>query len=140
MNNRELMDFAEIHRFGVSFVCAQMIGEGYKIVSIDKDLSKNPQIIAKKDDLFSFVLVRTQVYPQKGEIKNDALIHAIMAFGNKHRAICYFAGIELSNAKAKNEKQKGRLKKGSTDAISFEVQDDLTALTTLNIIGYGIRI
>ncbi|MCK5706584.1 MAG: hypothetical protein KAI43_02935 [Candidatus Aureabacteria bacterium] len=120
MNNRELMDFAEIHRFGVSFVCAQMTNEGYKIISINKDFSKNPQIIAKKDDSFSFVLVRTQVYPKKGKIRNDALIHALMAYGNKHRAVCYFAGIELSNPKAKNEKQKGRLVKGSSFDVDYD--------------------
>jgi hypothetical protein len=33
-----------------------------------------------------------------------------------------------------------RLRKGTTDRLVFTVRDDLTALTTHNIIGYGMRI
>lgn len=33
-----------------------------------------------------------------------------------------------------------RLKKGTLDALSFEIRDDLTSLTTFNAIAYGIRI
>lgn len=33
-----------------------------------------------------------------------------------------------------------RLKKGSTDKVIFRVQDNLTGLTTFNIVSYGIRI
>jgi len=33
-----------------------------------------------------------------------------------------------------------RLKKGSTDKVIFRVNDDLSALTTFNIVAYGIRI
>jgi hypothetical protein len=33
-----------------------------------------------------------------------------------------------------------RLRKGTTDKLTFKIRDDLTGLTTHNAIGYGIRI
>jgi hypothetical protein len=127
MTKHELMTESEIHDFGVETVFGYLKKEGYTIEAVNTDLSKNPQIVAKKDDDLCFISVRTACYPKKGEIATEAEFFSILDGAQKHKAIPYFAAVGLCYADAKDEKEAGMPFKGAGFHISF---DGLLIMTT----------
>ena len=115
----ELMTIAEIHDFGVEIVYGYLQKEGHEIASVNTDLAMNPQIVARKDGLLQFIVVRTAVYPKKGTLDHQDRIklvgHAIAA-----GARCYFASVGIANAAGTDDTELSQAEKGAGYHVAFD--------------------
>lgn len=134
MTENQIMTQAEIHDFGVEVVFGSMKKDGYEIVAVNTDISKNPQIIAKKDGNLCFVVVRTACFPKKGEIASQEEFLHLLEGAQKHNAIPYFAAVGICYADAKDEKEAGTPFKGAPFHIAYNGLLIMTTLQNVKVI------
>ena len=120
MEPRELMTPQEIHDFGIEIVFGCLKKEGYVIEAVNVDPTKNPQIVAQKDNNLCFIIVRTDCYPNKGKIATEAEFFSILENAQKHNATPYFAPVWICYAEARDEKQAGIPYKAAPFQASYE--------------------
>ena len=113
------MTVEEIHNFGIEVVLTQLEKEEYEIQSINRKYNMNPQIIAKKSNQLSFIVVRTACYPAKGLLE-ETVHFKMIEQANKHNAIPYFASVGIANANTLSEKEISIPVKGSGFYIAYE--------------------
>ena len=77
-------------------VYKDLIDKGYEVLNVRKELDVNPQILAKKDDRFHMILVKTAYYPEMGIILPE-VIEQVRALGKKHNADCWYASVGRNN-------------------------------------------
>ncbi len=92
----EALTDEELHFLGIKVVFKALTDDGYKVLQVRKEMDINPQILATKDDVRYFIVVRTARYPDMGILKPEVaakvLIHA-----KKNNATCRFAGVGIAN-------------------------------------------
>jgi hypothetical protein len=133
-NNR--MSREEIHDFGVQIVCDEMEKGGYEILGANPSLSVTPQIVAKKNGRLCFVVVRTDVYPNKGILADEREVRRNLEHAKRNDAVCYFAGVGICNAAAKDagdEQAKGIPVKGGGFYVDFDGLKVITSIDRVNI-------
>lgn len=116
------MSLGDVHAFGVEIVFRQLEKDGWSIDSADAlaDLSREPQIVAKKDGELAFFVVRTDVFPKRGRFEEgqeafDKLVHHAKA----HGATCYFASVGIANSEGKNDEEMSVPVKGVAYNVEF---------------------
>jgi hypothetical protein len=135
VENKERMTREEIQDFGVQIVYEEMARDGYEILGANPSLAMTPQIVARKNGRLCFVVVRTDVYPNRGELAGDKELFYNLEHAERNNAICYFAGVGICNstaAEAGDEKAMGIPVKGDGFYVDF---DGLKVLTTIDRIG-----
>lgn len=120
MPKPELMTEAEIHDFGVEVVVGYLQKEGYAIEGINQNLGHNPQILARKGNLYKFVAVRTACYPNKGKIATPEEFMNLVKHAEKHGALPYFAAVGICNADSYTAEECGTPVKGAPYHIMFD--------------------
>jgi hypothetical protein len=132
MDRKEMMTGEEIHEFGVQIVCERMAGEGFEILGANPSPTMIPQIVARKDGRLCFVIVRTDLYPNKGRLAGDKEFFYILEHAERNEALCYFAGVGICNAVAV-ETGDGRAMGTAVRDQGFYVDfDGLKLLTTFD--------
>jgi hypothetical protein len=94
-----------------------------------------PQIVARKNGRLCFVVVRTDVYPNKGRLSDDREVFYNLEHAERNDALCYFASVGICNsaaAEAGDEKAMGVPVREGGFYVDF---DGLKVLTTLDRIG-----
>jgi hypothetical protein len=114
------MTSEEIHEFGIRTVFDYIKKEGHEIVSVNADVSLNPQIIAKKNGQLEFIVVRTACYPSKGEIENNKVAMNCIEHADKHKATLYFASVGIANSQGKSDAEMAVPVKGAGYYVAFE--------------------
>jgi hypothetical protein len=112
-----------------------MVKEGYEILGANPSPAVTPQIVARKNGKLCFVVVRTDVYPNKGRLADDREFFYNLEHAERNNAVCYFAGIGICNAAATDA--------GDEAAMGVPVRDDgfyvdfdgLKVMTTLDRAG-----
>lgn len=98
------MTAEELHFLGIKVVYKDMVDKGYNVLNVRKEMDINPQILASKDDIRYFIVVRTATYPDMGillpHIAADVLSH-----GTKHKATCLFASVGIANANGETDEE-----------------------------------
>jgi len=119
MNTPQIMSAEEIHDFGIEVVTSHLKKEGYAIESVNTKIGVNPQIVARKNGVLSFIAVRTACYPKKGILEPNVHFQMI-DFSDSHKAIPYFASVGICNANGKTEEEMGMPIKGVGFYVSFD--------------------
>jgi hypothetical protein len=135
VENKELMTREEIQDFGVQIVYEEMARDGYEILGANPSLAMTPQIVARKNGRLCFVVVRTDVYPNKGKLAGDKELFYNLEHAERNNAVCYFASVGICSseaAKAGDEKAMGIPAKGNGFYVDF---DGLKIMTTIERIG-----
>lgn len=135
MEVNERMTREEIQDFGVQIVCEEMVRDGYEILGANPSLAMTPQIVARKNGRLCFVLVRTDVYPNKGRLSGDREVFYNLEHAERNDALCYFASVGICNsaaAEAGDEKAMGIPVREGGFYVDF---DGLKVLTTIDRIG-----
>jgi len=109
----------ELHFLGIKVVYKAMVDEGYKILQVRKEMDINPQILATKDGVRYFILVRTARYPDMGVLKPDVAAR-MLKHAKKNDATCLFAGVGIANAEGENEKEMALPVKAGEYYINFK--------------------
>lgn len=133
--DKELMTTAEIHDFGIEVVFRYLKKEGHEIVSVNTDISLNPQVVARKGGQLEFIIVRTACYPSKGQIENDQMALHCIEHADRHKATCYFAGVGIANADGKTDAEMAAPVRGAGYHVSFEGLVTLTRSDRVKVWG-----
>ena len=112
---RKLMTEAEIHNFGLQLIQEFMEKKGFEIECIQPDKNSLPHIIAKQGEQLTFVIVATDVYPNKGVIA-DKDKAALLDHAKQFNAQTACAYIGIVNAEGVEKKDKRLMSKAYVDA------------------------
>ncbi|HTZ40806.1 MAG TPA: hypothetical protein VMB77_11630 [Syntrophales bacterium] len=135
MEKKETMTREEIHNFGIQIVCEEMAREGYELLGANPSVAMTPQIVARKNGRLCFVIVRTDVFPNKGKLAGDKELFYNLEHADRNDALCYFASVGICNAAAADA--------GDEKAMGVPVRDDgfyvdfdgLKVMTTIDRVG-----
>ena len=135
VERNEQLTREEIQDFGVQIVYEEMVRDGYEILGANPSLAMTPQIVARKNGRLCFVVVRTDVYPNKGRLSDDREVFYNLEHAERNDALCYFASVGICNsaaADAGDEKAMGIPVREGGFYVDF---DGLKVLTTIDRIG-----
>ncbi len=113
------MKIQDIHQFGLGFSYHELLKMGFEVLSVEPDLETFPQIIARKNEQLYFIVVKTEVYPQVGDLPTNHQIKQIRAHAKKHHALTKFISLGLANGLATNEEERSNIKKGAEILVNF---------------------
>ena len=132
MGNKQLLNSQEIIDFGLRHAYGQLVKEGYEILSVRPEPDVDPQILAKKENQLYFIIIRTDVYPEIGDLPSLSRISQVNEHAKTHDAKTKFISIGLMNAEAKNEEEKSKLLKGGEFYVNYSGLHELVRLTGEN--------
>jgi|GEM_PF-1499821 len=116
--SNNLMTFEDIHAFGVEIVLNYLKKDGFNVREVNPKPGDFPQVVASKDGALSFIFVKTDIYPNKG-ILTKREKELFLEFSETQKAISYFAGVGIANAKATNSEEAKIMVKGAGFQVSF---------------------
>lgn len=118
-NMGKVFDYEGLHFFGIRVVYKHLVDEGYEVLNVRRELGINPQILAKKNNLLYFIVVRTATYPNMGvltpEVASQVTLHAL-----RHKAVCRFASVGLANALGETDEEMGKPEENGEYYINFK--------------------
>lgn len=129
MSKEILLSEDELVQFGLRYTYGQLIQEGYEVLNVRPEKDVDPQILAKKQDQLIFVVVRTAVFPDVGDLPSINRIKQIREHAEKNHALAKFVSIGLMNAAAKTEEDKSKLYKGGEFYVNYSGLHELIRLT-----------
>lgn len=129
MTKKKELTAEEILLFGLRHSYGRLIKEGFEVLSVRHEPEIDPQIVAKKEAQLYFIVVRTDIYPHKGELPSMSRIQQVRDHAKQHRAICKFIGIGLTNAEAKTEEEKSKLYKKGEFLVDYSGLQELIRVT-----------
>ncbi|MGQ1785194.1 MULTISPECIES: hypothetical protein [unclassified Saccharicrinis] len=115
----DVMNLEELHFLGIKVVYKDMVDKGYEVLNVRKELDVNPQILAKKDDKFHMVVVKTCYYPDMGIILPE-VIGQVQELGKKHNATCWYASVGIANANGQTDDEMARPVTGGEFYINYK--------------------
>ncbi len=143
MGKKEILTKVEIHHFGVEIVYSQMQHDGFEILGVNPSMTVTPQIVARKNGQLCFVIVRTDFYPNRGNLANDQEFFYSMEHAEKNNALCYFAGVRLCHAAAADAGDEEGMRlpvKGADFYVEYEGLKIMTTLDRMQVRdGQGLR-
>ncbi len=86
----------ELHFLGIKVVFKSLTDDGYKVLQVRKEPDVNPQILATKEGVRYFIVVRTARYPDMGILTPEVAARVLM-HAKKNKATCKFAGVGIAN-------------------------------------------
>lgn len=135
MEAKNRMTREEIHDFGVQVVYEEMMKAGYEILGADPSPAVTPQIVARKDGRLCFVVVRTDVYPNRGKLADDRELLYNLEHAERNNALCYFAGVGICNAAATDAGDETAMGVPVREGGFYVDFDGLKVMTTLGRVG-----
>ncbi len=132
MEKKETMTKEEIHGFGIQIVCEEMTKEGYELLGANPSIATTPQIVARKDGRLCFVVVRTDVYPNKGTLAGDRELFYNLEHAERNDALCYFASVGICNAAAADQGDERAMGLPVRDGGFYVDFDGLKVMTTID--------
>ena len=135
MEAKNRMTREEIHDFGVQIVYEEMMKAGYEILGADPSPAVTPQIVARKDGRLCFVVVRTDVYPNRGKLADDRELLYNLEHAERNNALCYFAGVGICNAAATDAGDETAMGVPVREGGFYVDFDGLKVMTTLGRVG-----
>ena len=96
----ELMNTQEIHEFGLQVLLQHLTEKGFEIEFAQPNKSEIPHVVAKQGEQLIFILVATDVYPNKGTIA-DSDKQALL----EHAQTCAYLGIANADGVVNKDKE-----------------------------------
>lgn len=119
MSKKQEMSPEEIIEFGLRHTYGKLVKDGFEVLSVMPEPNVDPQILAKKDEQLYFIVIRTDVYPNVGDLPSISRISQVNEHAKKHDAITKFVSLGILNANAKTEEEKSKLYKGGEFYINY---------------------
>jgi len=125
---KRLLSPQEVVDFGLRYVYGQLINDGFEVLSVRPEPEIDPQILAKKEDKLYFIIIRTEIYPEVGDLPSISRIAQINEHAQKHDALTKFVSLGVLNANAKTEADKSKLYKGGEFYVNYSGLHELLRL------------
>ena len=87
----------ELHNLAMNIVGKHLEGQGYEFLGINSDIKKNPQLVALRDKLLHFVIVRAVAYPNEPQVYDAAFMETITTHAKNFEAKVFYAGVGLGH-------------------------------------------
>lgn len=116
---KQLLNSQDIIDFGLRYVYGKLINDGFEVLSVRPEPEVDPQILAKKNDTLYFIIIRTEVYPEVGDLPSISRIAQINEHAKKHDAQTKFVSLGILNSNAKTEAKKSKLYKGGEFYVNY---------------------
>ncbi len=116
---RDIMSSQEIHSFGIEAVAKSLREEGYEDVKICTNQQTGPQITALIDGQKINVMVRTAMFPERGQLENTESVKQTAMDAETAGELCLFASVGLFNSEAENEAEASLAIRGGTFYVSY---------------------
>jgi len=129
MAQKQILNRQDIIDFGLRYVYGQLIKDDFQVLSVRPEPDVDPQILAKKDNVLYFIIIRTEVYPEIGDMPSISRISQINEHAKKHQAKTKFVSLGIMNAHAKNEDDKSVLYKGGEFYVNYSGLHELIRFT-----------
>ncbi len=126
---KELLSPQEIIDFGLRYVYGQLVNDGFEVLSVRPEPEVDPQILAKKNEKLYFIIIRTEVYPEVGDLPSISRITQINEHAKKHEAQTKFVSLGILNANAKTEADKCKLFKGGEFYVNYSGLHELVRIS-----------
>ncbi len=115
----DILNLEELHFLGIKVVYKDLVDKGYEVLNVRKELNVNPQILAKKDDKFQMIVVKTAYYPDMGSIRPETILQ-VSKLATKHQATCWYASVGIANANGQTDEEMSRPVKDGEYYINFK--------------------
>ncbi len=115
----DIINLEELHFLGIKVVYKDLVDKGYEVLNVRKELDVNPQILAKKDDQFQMIVVKTGYYPDMGIILPE-VIEQVRKLATKHKATCWYASVGIANANGQTEEEMTKPVTGGEYYINYK--------------------
>ena len=129
MSRKVVLSKEDVISFGLRYVYSQLVQDGFEVLSVRPEPDVDPQIVAKKDKEFYFFVIRTEVYPEVGDLPSISVIKQIQEHAQKHQANVKFISLGITNAAAETESEKSMLYKGGEFYVNYSGIKELIRLT-----------
>lgn len=128
MSIKQELSPEEVVEFGLRHTYGKLINDGFEVLSVMPEPNMDPQILAKKEEQLYFIIIRTDIYPNVGDLPSISRISQVNEHAKKHNAITKFVSLGILNANAKNEEDKSKLFKGGEFYINYSGLKELVRL------------
>jgi len=98
------MSVEDIHFMGIKVVYSHLIDNGYDVLQVRKEIDIDPQILAKKENRFVLVVVKTAVYPKMGVLSPNVAVK-VQNLAIEKQALSYFASVGIANANGESDSE-----------------------------------
>ncbi len=115
----DILNLEELHFLGIKVVYKELVDKGYEVLNVRKELDINPQILAKKNDAFHMIVVKTAYYPDMGILLPETILQ-VSKLATKHQATCWYASVGIANANGLTDEEMSRPVKGGEYYINFK--------------------
>ena len=129
MSKKQELNPEEIIEFGLRHAYGKLVKEGFEVLSVMPESNMDPQILAKKEEQLYFIIIRTEVYPNVGDLPSISRISQVNEHAKKHNAKTKFISLGILNANAKTEEEKSILYKGGEFYINYSGLKELVRVT-----------
>ncbi len=131
----QLIPRSVLHAIGVQALAEKISKADFQIFAVKKDEKDGPQIIGMKDGVSSAVIVRADVYPNKGELWDLTTVEVerLVEHHRQRGQDLYYASVMLINAEARNDCEKQVLLHNGSYRMSVEAFELLTEAPKIQV-------
>lgn len=101
------MSQEDLHFFGLKVVYKDLVDSGFEVLNVRREMDVNPQILARKEEVLYFIVVRTATYPEMGILLPDVAAK-VAHHAMKHKAVCRFGSVGVANARGDSDEEMGQ--------------------------------
>lgn len=109
----------DLHLLGIKVVYKHLVDKGYEVITVRKELEVNPQILAKLDDEYHLIVVKTRRFPEMGILfphVASQVIHLATQRGGK----VWFASVGIANGDTEDEEMMSKPMRNGKYIINFK--------------------
>lgn len=100
------MSQEDLHFFGLKVVYKDLVDKGFEVLNVRREMDVNPQILARKEEVLYFIVVRTATFPEMGILLPD-IAAKVSRHAMIHKAVCRFGSVGVANAKGDTDEEMG---------------------------------
>lgn len=107
--DRGVEGMTDLHARGIRFAVEWLARRGYCLDSVAWDRSLDPQVVASRGGRCFHIAVRTDRWPQAGDLECEGLAGELRDWATRHEAVAYLARISLRSSEAASADEGGTI-------------------------------
>lgn len=109
----------DLHLLGIKVVYKHLVDTGYEVITVRKELESNPQILAKLDDEYHLVIVKTKRFPEMG-ILFPHVASQVVYLATQRGGKVWFASVGIANGDTEDEEVMSKPMRNGKYIINFK--------------------
>lgn len=109
----------DLHLLGIKVVYKHLVDTGYEVITVRKELESNPQILAKLDDEYHLVIVKTKRFPEMG-ILFPHVASQVVYLATQRGGKVWFASVGIANGDTEDEEMMSKPMRNGKYIINFK--------------------